>query len=218
MLKLYHVPISPNSRRIWIALLEKGLEFKLIELDVAHNAQFQPEFLKLNPFHHIPVLTDNDFTVIESLAILDYLEAKYPQPALLPTDPQAIAKVRMVEMVIINELIPAMNPLTRHYFLGIPEPDAQKLEQPKWQCQTVLSFLEKQLGSHLFFGGDRLSLADIVAGVSVPWLPNMDVPFDAYPGIAAWTQRLQARPAWQTTQPSPETLAVFRKQMQSRMT
>lgn len=217
MLKLYHVPISPNSRRVWIALLEKGLQFELIELDVANGAQFQPEFLAINPFHHIPVLRDGDFNVIESLAILDYLEAQYPQPALLPKDPQAIAKVRMVEMVVINELVPAMGSLIRHYIMGIPETDPEKLEQSKWQCQTVLSFLDKQLADRPFFGGENLSLADIVAGVSVPWLPQMDVPFDTYLGIEAWSQRLQARPSWQGTQPTPETVAAFRKQMKGRM-
>jgi glutathione S-transferase len=53
MLKLYHVPISFNSRRVWIALLEKGLQFELIELKLDGD-QFQPDFVALNPFHHIP--------------------------------------------------------------------------------------------------------------------------------------------------------------------
>ena len=81
MLKLYHDPISPNSRRVWVALLEKELEFELVPINL-NGDQLQPEFLALNPFHHIPVLVDNGFRVLESLAILDYLEAKYPTPAL----------------------------------------------------------------------------------------------------------------------------------------
>lgn len=218
MLKLYHVTISPNSRRVWITLLEKNLEFELVEVDLRNGAQFQPDFLALNPFHHIPVLTDGDFTVIESLAILDYLEAKYPTPALLPTEPSALAKVRMVEMVMINELIPSMNPLIRHYFFEVlPEPDAQKLEQSKQHCHQVLSFFEQQLGSASFFGGDALSLADIVAGVSVPFLPRMDIDLGNYPAIQAWCQRLSGRGSWQATQPSPEALAAFRSGMQARI-
>ena len=85
MLKLYHTPISANSRRVWIALLEKEIPFELVPLKLDGD-QFQPEFLAINPFHHIPVLVDDDFRLIESLAILDYLEAKYPSPAMLPTD------------------------------------------------------------------------------------------------------------------------------------
>lgn len=89
MLKLYHNPISPNSRRVWVALLEKELEFELVPLAL-DGEQFQPEFLALNPFHHIPVLVDNGIMVVESLAILDYLEAQYPTPALLPTDAKTL--------------------------------------------------------------------------------------------------------------------------------
>jgi glutathione S-transferase len=88
MLTLYHTPLSINSRRVWVAMLEKDLHFDTVEVDLAGD-QFKPEFLGMNPFHHIPVLVDDGFTVIESLAILDYLEAKYPIPSLLPKGPRA---------------------------------------------------------------------------------------------------------------------------------
>lgn len=71
MLKLYHYAPSPNSRRVWVALLEKDLEFELVPIDL-NGEQLQPEFLALSPFHHVPVLVDNGFKVVESLAILDY--------------------------------------------------------------------------------------------------------------------------------------------------
>ncbi len=91
MLKFYHLPLSANSRRVWIALLEKMLAFEevLLKLD---SDQDQPEFLELNPFHHVPVLVDDGFRVVESLAILDYLEAKYPSPSLMPNGTNAIAQ------------------------------------------------------------------------------------------------------------------------------
>ena len=88
MLKFYYHPLSPLARRVWIALLEKNIAFEPIIVNLKEGEQFQPEFLKLNPFHHVPVIIDNSFRVIESLAILDYLEAKYPTPALLPRDAQ----------------------------------------------------------------------------------------------------------------------------------
>ncbi len=55
MLTLYHSTISPNSRRVWITLLEKGLEFELVEIKL-DGEQFKPEFLAISPFHHIPAL------------------------------------------------------------------------------------------------------------------------------------------------------------------
>lgn len=56
----------------------------------------------MNPFHRIPVLVDDDFTVVESLAILDYLETKYPEPAMLPKEPKDLAVLKMVELVTVN--------------------------------------------------------------------------------------------------------------------
>jgi glutathione S-transferase len=103
MLTLYHLPISQNSRRVWITLIDKGLEFELVEVQLSRE-QFKPEFLAINPFHHIPALVDDGFNVIESLAILDYLEVKYPTPVMLPKDAEDLAIVRMVEMVSVNQL------------------------------------------------------------------------------------------------------------------
>ena len=123
-MKLYHTPISTNSRRVWVALIEKNLDFELvtIHLDGDH---LEPEFVAMNPFHRVPVLVDDDFTVIESLAILDYLETKYPQPAMLPKYPKDLAVVKMVELVTVNELGPALYPLSSEKMgWGIPEPQA----------------------------------------------------------------------------------------------
>ena len=103
MLKLYYNPLSTNARRVWIALLEKEIEFELVSLKL-NGDQFQPDFLAISPFHHVPVLADGDFHVIETLAILDYLEAKYPAIALLPQNARDLAIVRTVQMVTVDEL------------------------------------------------------------------------------------------------------------------
>ncbi len=81
MLKLYYTPISMNSRRVWVALLEKQIPFEPLALNLDGD-QFKPDFLAINPFHRIPVLVDEDLTLVESLAILDDREAEYPTPAL----------------------------------------------------------------------------------------------------------------------------------------
>ena len=99
MLKLYYHPLSPLARRVWISLLEKKLEFEPIVVNLDRGEQLKPEFLELNPFHHVPILVDEDFRIIESLAIMDYLEAKYPEISLLPSDPKTLAKVKMAQMV-----------------------------------------------------------------------------------------------------------------------
>jgi glutathione S-transferase len=215
MLKLYHHPISANSRRVWIALLEKELNFELISVQL-NGDQLQAEFLALNPFHHIPVLVDGDETVIESFAILDYLEAKYPHLPLLPNEPSAIATVRMAQMITLNELIPAMNLLV-FQAMGVSEPQPAQIEQSKQRIITVLKFFAEKLGDQPFLGGDRFTIADIVAGAGVYWLPQFGIPIADYPNVQQWVERLSQRSSWQTTQPSPEMIEAFKPQMKKLM-
>lgn len=215
MLTLYHTPLSINSRRVWVALIEKGLDFELKDVNLAGD-QFTPEFLAMNPFHHIPVLVDGDRTVIESFAILDYLEAQYPTPPLMPTAPADVARVRMVQMATLNELMPAVNPLTRK-MMGFGDPDAEAIQTALKQGTLCLGFFEQQLGDRPFYGGETLSLADVVLGTVAPWFEQLGLPLDNAPALTAWCDRLVARPAWQTTAPTPEMIAAFRERMRQLM-
>lgn len=207
MLKLYYARPSLFARPVWLALLEKQLDFELIPVDIPNNQQFEPEFLALNPFAHVPVLVDDDFRVIESLAILDYLEAKYPTPALLPAEPRSLATVRMVQMVTVNELLPAIAKLI------IYSADSPDLDYARVQARTSLRFLEAELGQRPYFAGQQLSLADIIAGSLVHRLPDLDIPLTDYPGLQQWSARLLARPSWQAIQLSPEEWRRFKRHL-----
>lgn len=215
MLKLYHYPISPNSRRVWVTLLEKELEFELVPVDL-NGEQLQPEFLTLNPFHHIPVLVDNGFRVLESLAILDYLEAKYPTPAMLPKDANDLALARMVQLVTVNELLPAIVPLFPQ-MVGLPGGEPEKIEQAQQKASTVLKFFENLLGDRPYFGSPHLTLAEVVAGTVVPWLPRGGVSLSHYPKLSAWCDRLTKRPSWQATEATPEAIEAFKSRLATRM-
>jgi glutathione S-transferase len=213
MIKLYHLPISFNSRRVWIALLEKGLEFELIPLKLDGD-QFAPEFLARNPFHKIPVLVDDGFTIIESLAILDYLEAKYPDPSLLPQDPQALAKVKMIEMVILTELIPQVMLFSQKNLWG-KAIETTAIETAIAKTNTVLSFLESCLGEQQFFIGDQFTFAEVVAGSIIPVLPYFKISLQNYPQLSRWSQSLLTRESWQLTQTTPAQIEEFKKSRQS---
>jgi glutathione S-transferase len=170
----------------------------------------------MNPFHHVPVLVDNGFKVVESLAILDYLDAKYPTPALLPTNAEALATVRMVELITVNELIPALSLLNRQW-VGLGENDSQKLEQAKQQVATVLSVFEQLLGKQQYFGGEHLTLAEIVAGTALPSLPLLGISLSEHPQLSAWVERLSQRPAWAKTQLSLEEMEAVKSEIAARM-
>ncbi|NER21273.1 MAG: glutathione S-transferase family protein [Symploca sp. SIO1C2] len=202
-MKFYYHPISGNARRVWIALLEKQIPFEpiLLKLD---GDQFQPEFVAINPFHHIPVIVDDGFEVVESLAILDYLEAQYPTPSLMPQEAKALATVRMVELVTINELVPATVPLMQQ-MLQLPV-TTEKIETAQQRIANVLSFFENKLSNTPYFVGENLTLADIVAGSSSLFLSFMGIPVDSYPKVKTWLEQLMQRESFVKTAPTPEEI------------
>lgn len=164
MLKFYYNPISVNARRVWVALLEKQISFEpiLVNLD---GDQFHDDFTAINPLQRVPAIVDNGLRVVESLAILDYLEAKYPTPSLMPSEPEAIAVVRMVETITVAELQPATIPLTRP-LVGL-EVDPQKLEAAQQRVTSILNFFEELLDEQTYFAGEEFTLAEVVAGTIV---------------------------------------------------
>jgi glutathione S-transferase len=204
MIKFYYNPRSPMARRVWRTLLEKEIAFEpiLMKLD---GDQLQPDYLELNPFHHIPVIVDDNFRVLESLAILDYLETKYPQPRLLPKSAEALATVRMVQMVSTNELLPKMVSLI------FETEDSPKFIQAKQHIDTVFKFLMTILGNNSFFGGEQLTLADIVVGTDISLFTKLGMNFGNYPNLNDWFERLMQRPAWQKTELSQAEFEQFKR-------
>ena len=200
MLKFYYHPLSPLARRVWIALLEKNIAFEPIIVNLKNGEQFQPEFLKLNPFHHVPVIVDDGFRVIESLAILDYLEIKYPEISLLPSNLETLAKVRMVQMVTCTELGSQILPLI------LNSEDGLKLVKAKRNIKRILGFFSEILGNDNYFGGEQFTLADILAGNAVVLISKLGYDLSSFSNISAWNQRLLDRVAWKKTQPNQEQL------------
>jgi glutathione S-transferase len=206
MLKLYYARPSIYARPVWLALLEKQLPFELIPVDLS-GEQFQPEFLALNPFSHIPVLLDGEFRIIESLAILDYLEARYPERSLLPNGAVATAKAKMAQMVALNELLPAL------FKLLVNAKQSSDLEYARLQAINALNFLENLLGDSPYFAGDRLTLAEIVAGTIVGKISDIAAPLTDYPRLRHWSERLLARPTWQQIELTPEEWNNHKRRM-----
>ncbi|NEO77855.1 glutathione S-transferase family protein [Moorena sp. SIO4G3] len=206
MLKFYYNTLSPNVRRVWLTLLEKNLTFEtvLVKLD---GDQFQPEFLEINPFHHIPVLEDDGLRLVESLAIMDYLEAKYPTPALLPTSPEALAKVRMVQLLTANELF---SPVVQ---LICQKEDSPQFTRAKQKLDTVLKFFSELLGNSPYFASDQLTLGDIVAGAAISLLPKLEINLTDYPNMDQWFKRLMQREPWQKTDMSAEDFEEFKRRI-----
>lgn len=218
MLQFYYSRLSINARRVWVTLLEKGLEFEPILMKL-NGDQFQPEFLELNPFHHIPVLVDDDCKVFESLAILDYLEAKYPQPSFMPTNAKDIGQVRTIELVTVNELPPASIVLMKD-MLDVPVEDKQ-IEKAQQTMATALQYFEDNLDANSsYFIEEQLTYADLVAGTAVSSIPLLGISLEPYPKVSKWLGNLEQRDSWQQTAVSPEDIekskAVMKAILQKR--
>lgn len=210
MLTFYYHPLSPIARRVWIALLEKKIPFEPVLVDLT-GEQLKPEFLSLNPFHHVPVVVDGELRILESLAILDYLEVKYPSPSLLPQTPAAIAQMRMVQMVTANELTPKIPALV------MVDDSPDRGEAALQHLVTVLDFFTQQLGDAAYFGGNELSLADVTAGTALPLFVRLGLELNEHPAIAAWYERLMAREPWQKTEPDEEAFRTWKRWVSLRI-
>ncbi|MGB3493600.1 MAG: glutathione S-transferase family protein [Elainellaceae cyanobacterium] len=204
MLTFYTHPLSPIARRVWITLLEKEIPFESVVVNL-NGEQRKSQFLALNPFHHVPVIVDDGVRVLESLAILDYLEAKYPAPSLLPQSPEAIARMRMVQMVTVHELTPKFAAL-------VPSNEGTAIDEAVLShVYTVFDFFTEQLTDMPYFGGEVLSLADVTAGAALPLLVRLGIGLQDYPAIASWYERLIERPAWQQSEPDDDAFEIWKR-------
>lgn len=206
MLTFYYHPLSPIARRVWIALLEKEIPFEPIVVDL-RGEQFESAFLELSPFHHVPVVVHESVRLIESLSILEYLDNQFPQKLLTPSAPAEIASMRMVQLVVTNELLPKLVRVVNAEHQPLSEKITAHLE-------TCLSFLEQQLNGQDYFGGNTLNLADIVAGSTVPLFSRLGVSLYPYVSLNRWRSRICERSAWQLTKPSDADLARWRRWIQ----
>src|SRR5436305_11906126 len=156
MLKLHYHPLSTYSRRVRIALIEKGLAADLVELDMAKGAHREPSYLALNPYGRVPTLEENGFVLYESTAILDYLEATHPSPALAPADARGRALVEMhMKLCDLQMTRPWAAIVFPKRFLPKERWNEAAMAEAKTEVENHLAMLERQLGGRQFLVGDQ---------------------------------------------------------------
>src|SRR5271156_214863 len=92
-MRLFHHPLSMNARRAVMTALQLDAPVEMVFVDLQAQEQLQPQFLRLNPNHRVPVLEDGDLRLWESRAIMQYLADKTPRQVIYPTDVRARADV-----------------------------------------------------------------------------------------------------------------------------
>ena len=201
MLKLHYHPFSTYSRRVRIALIEKAIRAELIELDMAAGAHRAPGYLALNPYGRVPTIEDDGFILYESTVILDYLEATHPTPPLVPNDVRGRALVAMhVKLCDIQLARQTGIIIFPKRFLPKERWDEGAMAQAKKEIEKHLAIVERQIADHEWMVGGRYSLVEVCYTPFVQFFPLMEI--TPPPAVAAWTERMLARPSARETAPA----------------
>jgi glutathione S-transferase len=207
-MKIYGFPLSPFVRKVLVAVHEKGLEYEMVP---ANPSEPTEEFLQVSPFSKIPALADGDFCLADSTAIVTYLDAKYPEPPLLPSEAKARGRAVWFEEVADTVLIPAGAPIVVHRFLRPQifgtDGDEEAAKAGEEAVKKPLDYLETQAGGG-WLDGDY-SVGDLAVACCIKTLSYTGWTLDParYPKLAAWYDRVRERAAWQTA--ADEEDAIF---------
>ncbi len=206
MITLYSGPLSLFSRKVEIALLEKGLAFDRIMVPFNQTTGYDPkhpEVLALNPKGQVPVLSECGVVLYDSTVIIEYLDEAYPQTPLLPSSPVERARCRLDELYADEILFAALRPLM---FRTSP-PSADRTRRMQQQADALIAeqallrhyaWLEERLAEREFFA-ERVSAADIALFMGVLFSLRLGgPPLAGFAGLAGWYRRLLGRPAFAT--------------------
>jgi glutathione S-transferase len=197
---VYGASLSPFVRKVLAYGAEKGLELEHKPLGLGSD---DPDFLRASPFRKIPGFIDGDFAISDSSAIIHYLEAKYPEPALIPVEPRARARVIWFDEFADTILCACgakmfFNRIVAPRFLG-REGDldlADKAERE--ELPPILDYLERTIPDNGWLVGDGITLADIAVATGFANFRHLGMPVDAsrHPRVAAFAERMLARPSF----------------------
>lgn len=197
---LYHLWLSPFSRKIRIMLQEKGLDFSM---KVEKVWERREEFLALNPAGEVPVLIEPDGTVLaDSGAIAEYLDETYRDKLLLGLNPLDRAEVRRLSAwfdVKMNREVtdPLLNEKFMKRFLGFGQPDSTVIRAGKTNLRYHLDYISYLTERRRWLGGDHFSLADIAAAAHLSALDYLDdVAWDEHEPAKEWYARVKSRPSF----------------------
>lgn len=199
-MKLYGALVSPFVRKVAVVLAEKGLTYTAAR---GGPGSTDPEFLSASPFAKIPAIEDDGFTLADSSAIVHYLEARYPEPALIPVEAcargQAIWFDEFTDTILSASGGKIMfNRLVGPKLLGQPGNEALALEGEA-ELPRLLDYIESVVPNEGWLMGGMFSIADIAVASALCTLAYVGHGRDAAkrPRTAAWHTRVVARPSWQ---------------------
>jgi maleylacetoacetate isomerase len=204
--KIYTYWRSQATFRVRIAMNMKGLKREEVFINLDRGEQLKPEYKATNPQAVVPTLFDGDAKLFQSVAILEYLEEKYPQPPILPTDPLARAWVRGFALINVADSHPLIVPRIRNYLTDVLKVDeAQKTAWIQHWLGAGLQAMEQLLAeknpSGKFCHGDRPTMADICLVTQVTPAQLFKCPLEPYKRVMKIYETCMTIPAFADAHP-----------------
>lgn len=200
MRTLYHLWLSPQSRKVRLVLQEKELEF---ETRVEKVWERREAFFELNPAGEVPVLVEADGTVVaDAGAISEYLDEAYPERPMIGFDPAGRAETRRLcawfdqkfEHEVSRNLL---GEKLMKRFMGMGEPDSEAIRAGLHNIHAHLEYIGWLTDRRTWLAGDDFSLADITAAAHLSCIDYLDdVPWDDHGEAKQWYARIKSRPSF----------------------
>ncbi len=208
-MKLYTYFRSSAAYRVRIALALKGIAYEAVPIDLVRGGQGDPAFTAINPQGRVPALVAGDDVLIQSPAILEYLEERYPDPPLLPEDLLARARIRAACALIACDIHPLNNIGVLRYLKRRMGQDQASIDE--WYTHWIregFNALENILEPGPFAFGAEPTLADIYLVPQVYNARRLNIPLEGYPNICAADAACAALPAFMAARPDAQSDAV----------
>ncbi|WP_246663294.1 glutathione S-transferase family protein [Rhizobium sp. WL3] len=207
--QLYGADYSVYVRIARLALLEKGVAYNLLPIDIFAESGIPDSHLARHPFGKIPALEHGDFHLYETGAITRYVDEAFDGPALQPADAKSRARMNQIISIADGYIYP-------HLVWGLyveciekpkrgEAPDEDRVESARGVAPISLTVLADLLSEHRWMCGDRLTLADLYLAPMIDYaveVPEFREMFAEHRNLGDWWQRVTALDSFRDTQPS----------------
>ena len=197
---VYGASFSPYVRKVLAFAAEKGVEVEQKRIGLGSDDE---TFLAASPFRKMPAMVDGEVMLADSSAIVAYLDAKHPNPVLIPTEPEGRGRTMWFDKLMDTMLSPAVgvvgfNRIVGPRFLGRPcDEDAVRVALDT-TLPPILAYLNSEVSGREWLVGDGFTFADLTIASGLVNLHHAGEPLSAGPheALAAWYDRMMARPAF----------------------
>ncbi|MBV8636019.1 MAG: glutathione S-transferase family protein [Burkholderiaceae bacterium] len=203
-MRLYHHPVSSNSRRVIMAAIHMGTPLETTEVNLL-SQEDRRRLEELNPNSKVPVLQDGEFILWESCAIMQYLADRTLDQTLYPDNIMVRADINRWMLWACQHFSPALGILTYERIWkgvrGLGGPDPVEIARGEKQILQFATVLNKHLENREWMVADKITLADYAVAAPLMYIEQARLPLGEYQHIMQWFDRIQQLDAWQKTIP-----------------